>query len=121
MVRPGMSEARFEAILAQHLPDSEKHRRAVYVVPTGLGCAATLPPTRPRKCGLVVGWDLTASDLLARRAGVSLATHGDSLQFAQRLKDRYPVGSPESVVVSDLQVSDFRLDAGVGAPQRTRP
>ena len=40
--RPGMTEARFAAILAQQMPDAEKRRRARWVVPTGLGQALTL-------------------------------------------------------------------------------
>jgi dephospho-CoA kinase len=36
MRRPGMSEARFAAILKQQMPDAEKRRRADFVVPTGL-------------------------------------------------------------------------------------
>ena len=34
--RPGMTEARFAAILKQQMPDAEKQRRADFVVPTGL-------------------------------------------------------------------------------------
>jgi dephospho-CoA kinase len=41
MARPGMTEARFRAILAQQMPDVEKRRRADYVVPSGLGRALT--------------------------------------------------------------------------------
>jgi len=41
MARPGMSEARFRAILAKQLPDAEKRRRADYVVVSGLGRALT--------------------------------------------------------------------------------
>jgi dephospho-CoA kinase len=40
--RPGMTEARLAAILAQQMPDAEKRRRARWVVPTGLGQAVTL-------------------------------------------------------------------------------
>jgi len=40
--RPGMTVARFAAILAQQMPDAEKRRRARWVVPTGLGQALTL-------------------------------------------------------------------------------
>jgi dephospho-CoA kinase len=42
MARPGMSEARLAAILAQQMPDSEKRRRADIVVSTGLGRRQTL-------------------------------------------------------------------------------
>jgi dephospho-CoA kinase len=40
--RPGMTVARFAAILAQQMPDAEKRRRSRWVVPTGLGQALTL-------------------------------------------------------------------------------
>lgn len=36
MRRPGMTEARFAAILKQQMPDAEKRRLADFVVPTGL-------------------------------------------------------------------------------------
>ena len=39
--RPGMSVERFNGILASQAPDSEKRRRADYVVETGLGKAYT--------------------------------------------------------------------------------
>lgn len=39
--RPGMSEARFEAILALQTPDAEKRRRADFVIPTGRPIAET--------------------------------------------------------------------------------
>lgn len=42
LARGGMSEERFEAILAQQMPDSEKRRRADYVVETGLSKYNTL-------------------------------------------------------------------------------
>ncbi|NKI60728.1 dephospho-CoA kinase [Labrenzia sp. PO1] len=38
--RPGMSEDRFEAILAKQLPDAEKRRRAHFLVDTGRGMEA---------------------------------------------------------------------------------
>lgn len=40
--RPGMSEARFRAILAAQMPDAEKRRRADFVLPTGLGMRPAL-------------------------------------------------------------------------------
>jgi dephospho-CoA kinase len=36
LARPGMSQARFAAILAHQVPDAEKRRRADFVIPTGL-------------------------------------------------------------------------------------
>jgi dephospho-CoA kinase len=35
LARPGMSEARFAAILAKQLPDADKRARADFVIPTG--------------------------------------------------------------------------------------
>ena len=35
--RPGMTTAKFDAILAKQMPDAEKRRRTPYVVPTGNG------------------------------------------------------------------------------------
>jgi dephospho-CoA kinase len=40
--RPGMSKDRFKSILARQMPDTDKRRRADFVVPTGLGRAETL-------------------------------------------------------------------------------
>jgi dephospho-CoA kinase len=37
MARPGMTAAKFDAILAQQLPDAEKRARADFIVPTGQG------------------------------------------------------------------------------------
>ena len=37
LARPGMTEARFKAILDAQMPDAEKRRRADFVLPTGLG------------------------------------------------------------------------------------
>ncbi len=42
LARPGMSEARLDSVLSRQLPDSEKRRRADFVVPTGLGRRLTL-------------------------------------------------------------------------------
>ena len=46
MRRPGMTEARFQQILAQQMPDAEKRRRAQFVVSTGLGKGHTLRQLR---------------------------------------------------------------------------
>ena len=41
LARPGMSSARFEAIMAQQLPDAEKRRRAHVILNTGGGIDLT--------------------------------------------------------------------------------
>ncbi len=41
LARPGMTEARLEAILSRQLADSEKRRRADWVVPSSLGRGVT--------------------------------------------------------------------------------
>lgn len=41
LARPGMTEARFRAVLAKQMPDAEKRKRADFVVSTGLGRAMT--------------------------------------------------------------------------------
>jgi dephospho-CoA kinase len=42
LARPGMTPETFAAITAKQMPDAEKRRRADFLVPTGLGKAATL-------------------------------------------------------------------------------
>jgi dephospho-CoA kinase len=44
--RPGVTPARFEAILRRQVPDCEKRRRADFIVPTGLGVAFSLRAVR---------------------------------------------------------------------------
>ncbi len=46
MGRRGMTPARFQAIQAKQMPDSEKRRRADFIVNTGLSKAATLRQLR---------------------------------------------------------------------------
>jgi dephospho-CoA kinase len=66
MARPGMTEARFRAILAKQMPDAEKRRRANVVVPSGLGRALTFRRlTRIVRAGAD---DRDACTAMARRA-----------------------------------------------------
>lgn len=46
LARPGMTEERFESILAQQLPDAEKRARADFVIPTGGTIAETRAAVR---------------------------------------------------------------------------
>jgi dephospho-CoA kinase len=55
LARPGMTEARLDAILARQMPDAEKRARADFVIPTG----GTMAETRAEVVALVAC--LTAS------------------------------------------------------------
>jgi dephospho-CoA kinase len=49
LARPGMTEARFSAILAQQVPDAEKRARARFVIDTGGG----LEPARAQVAAVI--------------------------------------------------------------------
>ncbi|MDX1581359.1 MAG: dephospho-CoA kinase, partial [Alphaproteobacteria bacterium] len=46
LARPGMSEEKFEQVLAQQVPDHEKRRKADFIVPSGLGLSVALREVR---------------------------------------------------------------------------
>ena len=52
LARPGMSEERFERILALQVPDAEKRERADFVIPTGGSFEATRAAVRAIIAGL---------------------------------------------------------------------
>ena len=45
-------------------------------------------------------------------------THGDSPQFTQRLKDRFPLGSLETTLLRELSLNRFQLHTDLGTSQR---
>ena len=52
LARPGMTEEKFERILALQFPDAEKRARADYVIPTEIGIEATRAAVREIIAGL---------------------------------------------------------------------
>jgi dephospho-CoA kinase len=62
LARPGMTRARFEAILKRQLPDAEKRRRADFVIDTAEGLEATR-----RRVEEIVGMVLSEGWVPARR------------------------------------------------------
>lgn len=55
LARPGMTEARFEAILERQLPDAEKRRRADFVIDTGGDLSTTESQVRAILACLGIG------------------------------------------------------------------
>lgn len=55
MARPGMTEERFEALLARQIPDAQKRERADYVIDTGKGLESARSEARAILDDLVKG------------------------------------------------------------------
>lgn len=55
LARPGMTEARFSAILAQQVPDADKRARARFVIDTGAGLAAARAQVQAVMAALIQG------------------------------------------------------------------
>ena len=55
LARPGMTEARFSAILAQQVPDADKRARARFVIDTGAGLEAARAQVRAVMAALIQG------------------------------------------------------------------
>ncbi|MCA0275182.1 MAG: dephospho-CoA kinase [Proteobacteria bacterium] len=55
LARPGMTEAKFEAILAKQVPDAEKRKLADYIVDTGQGLEPARAAVRAIIADLTVG------------------------------------------------------------------
>jgi len=55
LARPGMTEAKFEAILAKQVPDGEKRKLADYIVDTGQGLEPARAAVRAIIADLTVG------------------------------------------------------------------
>jgi hypothetical protein len=53
--------------------------------------------------------------------GVAPVSHGDSPEFVQRLKDRFPAGSTEIALMHELRLNGFQPDTGLDASQRAAP
>ncbi|HEV2676860.1 MAG TPA: dephospho-CoA kinase [Aliidongia sp.] len=66
LARPGMSKAKFRAILGKQMPDREKRRRSSFVIQTGMGRRFSLDRLRTA---------LRSIDLRHRGPSISMAHH----------------------------------------------
>jgi dephospho-CoA kinase len=125
MARPGMTEERFEALLAKQMPDAEKRRRADFLIDTSLGMEAARAKVRD-----IVGV-LTAIGPRKRSTGRCLsaivmpqppAHHGDEAILRRKpcarsfSTPRRPASIPRWTASSRSARSNWKTGSSPGGP-----